>query len=109
MNPPSELVATLGTVLGALFVALIAVANYLRTKEKPQQQSTAVLTGIGLAFGDKLQTEELIKQVTRIANGIDVLADRRTDDMADMQKELIERMDRAEAREQGRRTPVRRK
>lgn len=104
----------LGTGIVGLIIILGAVGNYLRSREKPTHRPDPVLTGIGLAYGDREQCERLITVLTRMSRALDILADRRTDEMEDMHRALLDRLDAQERREEQeearpRRNPVRRR
>ena len=97
-------------VLGAGAVGLLivfgAVGNYLRNREKPfvqHQQHDPVLAGIGLAYGEKLHNEAMLDYMKRITVALEVLADRRTDEMEDAYNALLKRLDEAAFRGQDRR------
>jgi undecaprenyl pyrophosphate synthase len=98
MNPPSELAVWLGTVLGAIFIGIAAVGNYIKNnKEKPKSMDT-VLTSIGVGYGDRDQIERAIAQITRMASALEILADKRTDKI----EQALERLDEEERRERKR-------
>lgn len=106
--------------LGAGFVGLVivlgAMGQYLRSlRASPAVKATdPVLAGIAVAFGDREQGERLITVLERCAKALEALADKRADEMEEMQKALLERLDaadrRAEQEEQKpRRQPARRR
>jgi hypothetical protein len=90
----------LGTAAVGVVIILGAVGNYLRSLKALPSQPDAVLRGIGMELGDKDQTERLIAQVKRIADGMDILADKRTDEMEEIHKTLLARLDMQERREE---------
>jgi NADPH-dependent 2,4-dienoyl-CoA reductase/sulfur reductase-like enzyme len=87
---------------GETVSAVEAAGSKLRVRTSGRSAITAdaVIAGIGMAYGDKEQTERLIAVQTRIAVALKVLADRRTDDMAEMHKALLDRFDARERREE---------
>lgn len=106
--------------LGAGFVGLVivlgAIGQYLRSLKTPPavKATDPVIAGIAVAYGDKEQTERLIATLGRCATALEALADKRADEMEEMQKALLERLDaadrRAEQEEQRpRRQPPRRR
>lgn len=79
--------------IGGIIAAILAgVAGYfgrsLIGKEPPK--ADPVLTGIGLALGDKEQTERLLAVLERMANALEAMADRKQADMHDTLEELLE-------------------
>lgn len=97
MELTPELLGTAG--VGAV-VLIGAIGNYLRSLREKPRASDPVIAGIGLAFGDREQSERMISALTRMAAAMEILADRRTDEMADIQKALLERLDAQERREE---------
>ena len=93
----------LGTAAVGAIVVVGAIGNYLRgLKARPQDP---VLTGIGIELGNREQTERLISVQTRIAVAMETMADKRTTEMEDIHRELLERLDRREEQEESRRRP----
>lgn len=92
--------------LGAFGVAIViivgAIGRYLAGLNGRTRQIDPVLAGVGLAFGDKEQTERLISVQTRIAVALESLADKRTDEMAEMHRQLLDRLDRRAEQEEPR-------
>lgn len=91
----SEIITLAGVFVGGILAGAI---GYLRKAPASQQQP--VLQGIGMELGNKEQSERLIEQVKRIADGMDILSDKRTDEFQDMHKALLERLDAQERREE---------
>ena len=91
----------LGTAAVGAVVILGAIGNYLRSlREKPKPDVHPVLTGVGIGWGDRDQTERMITQFTRIADSVAILADKRTDEMEEIHKTLLARLDMQERREE---------
>lgn len=88
------------TNAGVLVAATIAMlAGYYGPKvfAKPDAaKHDPVLTGIGLAFGDKDQTERMIGFLERIAKAAEALANHRQAEMTEKMDELLERLEQAE-------------
>ena len=102
----------IGTFGVALVIIIGAIGTYLRSLREKPRGLDPVLAGVGLGFGDKEQTERLIALHERIATALEILADKRTDEMADMHRALLERLDaqkRREEQEEQRPRPVRRR
>jgi len=84
----------IGTYAVGGFIALGAIGHYLRSlRAKPTPAPDTAIVGIGMELGNREQTERLIAQVTRIADGMDILADKRTDEMEEIHKNLLARLD----------------
>lgn len=83
------------------------------SKQWPAKPATAapVLTSIGLELGNREQTERLISEVHGCRVALEVLADRRTQEMEDIHRELLDQMHRKEEQEESspRRQPPRRR
>lgn len=90
------------TNAGVLIAAVVAMlAGYYgpRVFAKPAGEASRhdpVLTGIGMAFGDKEQQERLISGVERIAKAAETLADQKQADMSEKMDELLQRLEQAE-------------
>lgn len=101
----SDIWANLGILLSAVVVTLagyygptlLKKANVQPLPAAPPGTQSAVLAGIGIELGAKDQTERLIAEVKGCRVALEALADRRTQTLEDMQKELLERLDMAEA------------
>jgi len=87
MNLTPEL---LGTGAVGAVVILGAVGNYLLSLRRAPRSMDSVLTGIGLAFGDKEQSERVISALVRIAAAVESMADRDRADMKQMLEDLGE-------------------
>lgn len=101
----------LGTAAVGAVVVVGAIGNYLRTLRERPRGLDAVVAGVGLGFGDKEQTERVIAVLDRCAKALEALADKRTDEMEEMHKTLLDRLDRREEQEESgpRRHPPRRR
>lgn len=84
-------------------ITLAAVGRYL-TRHKEPAKTDPVIAGIALGFGD----ERFLALLTRCAVALEVLADRRTEELSDMHQELLDRLDKAEQHAR-RRQPARRR
>ncbi len=96
----------IAALYGAL-IALAAIGQYINRPKQPAKQDP-VLTGIGMAFGDREQTERLIAVFARCAIALETLADRRASELEDMHRQVMDRLDmqhRREEQEEPRRRP----
>lgn len=87
--------------------AIAAFIGYFRKLPAPKAQDP-VIAGIAVAYGDREQTERLIGEVKRCATALEVLADRRTEEIEEMHQKLLDRLDRAEQQQRPHR-PARRR
>lgn len=85
----------------AAFIAFVLAGlwAYFRPQRRPATQNP-VLTGVGIELGNREQTERLIGEVHGCRIALEALADKRVDEMEDMHKALLERMDAQERREE---------
>ncbi len=67
------------TNLGMFIAAFIAgVFTYFKTKPPPPPPSAdTIVAGVGFEFGNRLQIDRAISELTRIADCLTILADRR--------------------------------
>jgi hypothetical protein len=101
MELTPEVLAT-GAV--GLVVVIGAIGQYLKSLKTTPAQSS-VLQGVGIELGNREQTERLIGVQTRIAVALEALADKRTSEMEDIHRELLDRLDRREEQEEAQRRP----
>ena len=92
-------------LLGAGFVGLVivigAIGNYLRSlKGNPSVSHGPVLAGIGLELGTRERTERVIGELSGIRKAVEILADKRTDEIEEMHRALLDRLDAQERREE---------
>lgn len=97
--------------LAGVFLGAATAAYVGYSKRWPAKPDHPVLTGIGIGFGDREMQERLIVEVRGCRLALEILADRRTEEMEDMHKALLERLDRREEQEsqRPRRQPPRRR
>lgn len=98
------------TLVGVFIgTAIAAFIGYSRRWPPPKQDP--ILTGIGIGFGDREMQERLISELKGCRVALEVLADRRTEEMEDIHRELLARLDRKEEQEESRprRQPTRRR
>lgn len=88
--PDNETLRNAATFIIFMFAGLWA---YFRSPKQSPPTQSPVLTGVGMEFGNREQTERLIAAVNRVA---DEIANRKTDEMTDTMKELLERLRRKE-------------
>jgi hypothetical protein len=84
----TELFTNIGVLLAGVFAGLYAYA----TKKEPKPESI-VAASIGLELGNRIQADQLIEQVTRCADYLEVLADRKTEEIDDNIKQVLKRLD----------------
>lgn len=92
-------------LLGAGFVGLIivlgAIGQYLRSlKGNAAITHGPVLAGIGVELGTREQTERMIGELSGIRKAVEILADKRTDEIEEMHRALLDRLDAQERREE---------
>lgn len=70
-----DILTNLGYVLGGIFAVMIAY----HTKKPPAAtvQQDPILAGVGLEFGNRLQSDAMVAELKRIADYLAVLADRK--------------------------------
>ena len=86
--------------LAGVFIGAATAAYVGYSKRWPAgKPENPVLTGIGFELGNREQTERLIAEVHGCRAALEILADRRTEEMEDMHKALLERLDRREEQE----------
>ncbi|QKC83291.1 hypothetical protein [Mesorhizobium sp. NZP2077] len=90
----------LGTAAVGAVVVVGAVGNYLRTLRERPRGLDAVVAGVGFGFGDKEQGERVIAVLDRCAKALEALADKRSDEMEEMHRSLLDRLDAQERREE---------
>ncbi len=94
-----DLWANLGLILAA---GVAALGGYFWNKVfKPTTDprgAPSVLAGIGMEFGSREQTERVITELAGIRKALEVLADKRTAEIEDIHKTLLERLDAQERR-----------
>ncbi|MGX9145958.1 hypothetical protein [Mesorhizobium sp. 128a] len=102
----------IGVFLGTAFAAFI---GYFR-KVPPPKTPDPVIAGIAVGFGDREQSERVITEIRAMTAevrgcrvALEVLADRRTEEIEDMQQKLLEQLDRAEALTRRPHRPTRRR
>lgn len=84
-----------GVFIGAATAAYVGYSKKWTTKiDHP------VLAGVGIELGNREQTERLIGEVRGMRVALEILADRRTEEMEEMHKALLERLDAQERREE---------
>lgn len=91
----TETAPDLWVQIGGLIAALAAGAAGYFGREllgKSSPKVDPVITGIGLALGDKEQSERLIDELRRIAVALEALADKRQSEIDEKLEELLERI-----------------
>ena len=83
----------LGTGVVGLIVVIGAVGRYLSSLRAPPPPQGPVLTGIGLGWSDREQTERMFAMIERIAKALETIADKRTSEMENMHRTLLARLD----------------
>lgn len=108
MDIPAE--AWIAGAYGGI-IMLAALGRYLTLPRHVAKTTDPVLAGVGLELGNREQTERLIIEVRGCRIALEALADKRTSEMEEMHKEVLERLDRREEQEESgprRHTPRRR-
>ncbi len=100
--------------LAGVFIGAASAAYVGYSKRWPAKPDNPVLTGIGIGFGDREMQERLIAEVKGCRLALEVLADKRTDEIEELHRSLLDRMDAQERREEQeeqrpRRQPARRR
>jgi hypothetical protein len=88
----NEILTYLGVFVGGIILTL---AGY---SKKPGPGENPLVTGVGLELGNRFQTDQVIHQLTRIADSLAALADRREAARDEMMKEMLDRLDESERR-----------
>lgn len=83
---------TLKSAAAALAFILAGLWAYLKNP-KASPPTNSVLGTIGMEYGNREQTERLITQVTRCADSLAVLADKKTDEAADLHDRLLRKLE----------------
>lgn len=101
---------TLKSAAAFMAFVLAGLWAYFSQQKRPSP-ANPVLAGVGLELGNREQTERLISEVHGCRLALEVLADRRTEEMEDIHRELLARLDRKEEQEEQRprRQPPRRR
>ena len=97
--------------LAGVFIGAATAAYVGYSKRWPPPKQDPILTGIGIGFGDREMQERLIAELHGCRVALEVLADRRTEEMEEIHRELLARLDRKEEQEESRprRQPARRR
>lgn len=85
----TEILTNLGVVLAGM---LGIWAAYFKKTPPPTPKPEAVLTGVGLEIGNRFQIDEQNSQLRRIADALEILADRRQANLEHKLDELLERI-----------------
>lgn len=93
----AEIVTNLGILIGAVFAGIF---TYNRTTKpsSPTVTTDAVVAGVGVELGNRHQTEQLIAEVRRCADCLEILADRKREETEEKLDEILERLDERERR-----------
>jgi hypothetical protein len=83
----------------AFFVGTViaTVISYL-VKKPPAIHHDAVVAGVGIELGNRMQTDQMITELKRIGDSLAVLADRKQAAVDDKLEEILERLDEKERR-----------
>jgi hypothetical protein len=88
----AEILTNIGILLGAIFAGIIAYFGK-RPPEKPGTKDT-VVAGLGIEFGNRLQVDQAIAELKRIADRKQATTEAKLD-------RILEELDEAEERERG--------
>lgn len=104
----NSIVTLAGVAVGTGIAAFIGYSK----KWPVKSTQDPVLAGVGFELGNREQSRQIVEALTRCAAALEILADKRTDEMEDMHRALLERLDaqeRREEQEEQRPRPVRRR
>jgi hypothetical protein len=93
----AEILTNIGILLGAIFAGIIAYFGK-RPPEKPGTKDT-VVAGLGIEFGNRLQVDQAIAELKRIADSLAIIADRKQATTEAKLDRILEELDEAEERE----------
>jgi hypothetical protein len=85
---PNELITLAGVFCGGVIAGLL---GYFKRKPLPPP-ADPVLAGIGAEFGNRMQMDELVVEIRRIACAMEILADRDRAEFQETLKEVLERL-----------------
>ncbi len=88
---------------GVIAAVIFGVAGYFEPKllNKTPAKVGPVIAGIGLALGDREQSERLIEAAQRCAAALEQLADKRQSEIDEKLQELLERIRTSRRRGEG--------
>lgn len=85
------------TNLGVVIAGIIGIwAAYFKKGVAVEGRQSALVASVGLDIGNRQQLDEQIHQLKRIADSLEVLADRRQATFEDKIDEVLERLERTE-------------
>ena len=90
---PNDLLTLAGVFVGGIIMGIV---GYLRSKPAAR---TDHIKSIGVEFGNREQSERQIEVLVRIS-ALEVLADKRTTDIEEIHRSLLDRLDAQERREE---------
>jgi hypothetical protein len=89
----NEILTYLGVFVGGVMLTL---AGYGKKPKPPEQES--VVAGIGMELGNRMQTDQIIHELKRIADSLEAISDRREAARDEMMREMLERLEDKERR-----------
>jgi hypothetical protein len=89
----NEILTYLGVFVGGVMLTL---AGYGKKPKPPEQES--VVAGIGMELGNRMQTDQIIHELKRIADSLAAISDRREAARDEMMREMLERLEDKERR-----------
>jgi hypothetical protein len=95
----TEILTNLGVVVAGILGIL--AGYFTKRKDAPARpdKGDAIVAGLGLEFGNRLQTDQVIAELKRIGNSLAVLADRRQASTEAKLDRILQELDEAEERE----------
>src|SRR5689334_22399276 len=87
----AEIITNVGILIGAFFAGLFTY-NRTRKPANPAVTADAVVAGVGVELGNRFQTDQLIAEVRRCADCLEVLADRKREEAEEKLDEILERL-----------------
>lgn len=90
----NEILTNLGIILAGLVAGL--VAYWTKKPPVPPVTTDAVFAGVGVELGNRAQMDQLISELRRCADGIEILADQKRAGMEGKLDAILEELREAE-------------
>ena len=103
----NNLLTLMGVFLGTAIAAYVGYSK----KWPARPPVDPVLAGVGFELGNREQSKQIVEALIRCAVALEILADKRTDEMEEIHRQLLDRLDRRAEQEEAspRRQPRRRR
>lgn len=92
----NNIITLAGVGIGTCIAAFIGYSK--KWPAKPPVDP--VLAGVGFELGNREQSKQIVDALTRIAVALEILADKRTDEIEQIHRSLLDRLDAQERREE---------